>query len=144
MSTHLRGLIGSLLLVTSTLAVGCASPSSPSLVRPTGAGAGDAPASHMVTLTVRVVARAVETPLPGAVVRTDDGTVQADANGTCQLAVRSGATANVDVSAAGYVPLGASGVLASDERWTFYLEPVTGTTSSLAGGSTVSAGGPTN
>jgi hypothetical protein len=117
-------LIAGVVLTASLLTGACASPTSPSASAPAaGPGAGDTPASS-VRLTVRVLTRSSEAPLSAAVVTVDGATSRVDSAGTCEFNVRPGATANVDVSAIGFSPLGASGVLMNDERWTFYLEPL--------------------
>ena len=116
-----------ILLVAGLLSGACASSTSPTTpstpTTQTGSGAGDAPASS-VRLTVRVLIRAQDAPVSGAVVTVDGETSKVDAAGTCEFSVRPGATANVDVAASGFLPLGASGILLNDERWTFYLEPL--------------------
>jgi hypothetical protein len=113
-----------MMLSAALLSGACASPAAPSApTAPAGSGAGDVPASS-VRLTVRVLIRAQDAPVAGAVVTVDGETAKVDAAGTCEFDVRPGAMANVDVSASGFAPLGASGVLLNDERWTFYLEPL--------------------
>lgn len=109
------------ILLASGITVGCASPTAPSAApaeRPSSA-----PQPTLVTLTVRVLQRTVETPLEGATVKRDAEVGHADAGGICQFTLRAGDTANVGVSAPGFLPLGASAVLVNDQRWTFYLEP---------------------
>lgn len=82
---------------------------------------GPVPANN-VMLTVRVLARASETPIEGAIVTVvDHRSYQTDTAGTCTFPVESGQMTDVDVTASGYLPIGAGGVLSSDERWTFYL-----------------------
>ena len=75
-------------------------------------------------MTIRVLVRATGAPLAGALVHVFDDAGRTDEQGVCHFSVRPGDLANVDVSAKGFDPLGASGVLASDERWTFYLAPL--------------------
>jgi hypothetical protein len=114
------------LLAASVVCGACASPTAPSNEAPapqTAPGAGDVPASS-VRLTVRVLIRAQDAPVAGALVTVDGETAKVDAAGTCEFDVRPGAMANVDVTASGFAPLGASGILMNDERWTFYLEPL--------------------
>lgn len=74
-----------------------------------------------ITLTVRVLQRTTELPIAGARVRTSTGDGSTDAAGLFVLSVAPGFSTDVDVSAPGYEPMGASGVLADSERWTFYL-----------------------
>ncbi len=71
-----------------------------------------------------MLVRATETPLAGALVHVFTDAGRTDESGLCHFSVRPGDLANVDVSAEGFDPLGASGVLASNERWTFYLAPL--------------------
>lgn len=85
------------------------------------------PSVGRVQLTVRVLVRATAEPLAGALVQVSAHTGHTDASGLCRFSVPSGDLVNVDVSANGFGPFGASGVLASDERWTFYLAPVAAT-----------------
>jgi hypothetical protein len=80
-----------------------------------------APASQII-LTVRVFTRTSEAPIEGAVVTTRDRLGRTDAAGTCVFSMPSGQMVDVDVSAPGYLPMGASAIVASDEHWTFYLE----------------------
>lgn len=130
-STTLQGALAVLTLAASMLVGACASPASPTApAAALGPGAGDVPSSS-VRLTVRVLTRTQEAPLPGAVVTVDGTTSKVDAAGTCEFNVRPGAMANVDVSAVGFAPLGASGILQNDERWTFYLEPIGGSQSAV-------------
>jgi hypothetical protein len=76
-----------------------------------------------VTLTVSVQIRTAARPIPDAVVRHDGHIAYTNASGEATLLVPRGQETTVDVSAAGYESLGASGVVANDERWTFYLAP---------------------
>jgi hypothetical protein len=71
-----------------------------------------------------VLERATEAPLAGALIHVFDDAGRTDERGLCHFSVRPGDLANVNVSAEGFDPLGASGVPASDERWTFYLAPL--------------------
>jgi hypothetical protein len=114
-------LLAAAFVAASMFTVGCASPTGPSQAPPS-APSGDIPAAR-VTLTVRVLARSTEVPLPGAVVQLGGQADRADAGGVCEFTLTPGTMADVDVSAAGYKPMGASAVLQSNERWTFYLEP---------------------
>lgn len=112
------------LFVTSWLVTGCASPTAPStpdVSAPAPVPAGGS-AAQLVTLTVRVFTRTGKTPLQGALVQMGQSAARVDASGACEFTLTTGTEASVDVSAPGYVPFGASGVLNSSERWTFYLE----------------------
>jgi hypothetical protein len=85
----------------------------------------DSPGSVPSTakLTVAVQIRTAARPIQDAAVRHDGQISYTDASGEATLLVPRGQETIVDVSAAGYESLGASGVLANDERWTFYLAP---------------------
>lgn len=83
-------------------------------------------------LTVRVLTRTTEQAIAGATVQSarSTGTTRSagssgttDALGVCILSFALGEEVDVSVSAAGYETMGASGVLGSNERWTFYLRP---------------------
>ena len=116
------------LLCATTILAGCAvessvgpSPSTSSLATPQ-AGA----------LTVRVLARTTEQAIAGATVRSvrftgttrsEESSGTTDALGVCILSFAAGEEVDVSVSAEGYETMGASGVLGSNERWTFYLRP---------------------
>ncbi len=121
MTSFRIGQAGAALLLASCVAVGCASPTAPSAPPAERPSTTLQPAT--VTLTVRVLPRSVETPLEGATVKRDAEVGHADAGGVCQFTLRAGDTANIGVSAPGFLPLGASAVLMNDQRWTFYLEP---------------------
>jgi hypothetical protein len=80
-----------------------------------------------------VLTRTTEQAIAGATVRSarSMGTTRSaessgttDALGTCVLAFEVGEEVDVSVSASGYETMGASGVLGSNERWTFYLRPI--------------------
>lgn len=73
------------------------------------------------TLTIRVLARSSELPIEGALVRHDMESWLTNASGELAIPVPLGQEIAIDVTAAGYQPMGASAVLGSDERWTFYL-----------------------
>ena len=105
-------------LVGCVLSVACAQ-SSPSA--PSGTPQSALPVDPGITLTVRVLQRTTELPIPGARVETSLGTGSTDASGLFVLVAVAGRTTDVDVSAPGYESMGASGVLADSERWTFYL-----------------------
>jgi hypothetical protein len=79
-----------------------------------------------VQLTVRVLVRSSELPLPGALVLVSAEGGRTDEHGECRFSVRPGDLLYVSASASGFDPLGASGVLANDEQWTFYLTPAGG------------------
>lgn len=107
-----------LIAVSSTT---CArSPMAPTVPSSTPGPSVEVPAA---TLTVRVLARTSELPIAGAYIETPTTTGSTDAEGTCTLTVPAGQPVDVNVSAEGYEPMGASGVLGSSERWTFYLPP---------------------
>lgn len=117
------GAVAALALVLTTA---CASPVSPTTAipsRPEASNPAPVPTSAPVVLTVRVLRRSVETPLPGATVMLGVHAAQVNAEGVCQFSLDAGATAEVEVTAPGFQPLGAIGVLNNDQRWTFYLEP---------------------
>ena len=120
---RLPALLAAGLLVTHGLVTACASPTGPSTT-PVSSATPQPTATAPVTLTVRVLRRSVETPLEGAVVHVASEAVRADASGICQFSLLPGQLASVEVSAAGFLPLSASGVLHNDERWTFWLEHV--------------------
>lgn len=73
------------------------------------------------TLVIRVLARNSEQPIPGAHISTPTAKRSTDASGVCTLTVVAGQELDVDVSAPGYEPMGASAVVGANERWTFYL-----------------------
>jgi hypothetical protein len=108
-----------LLLCATLILAGCAmdssvgpSPSTSSLATPQASA-----------LTVRVLARTTEEAIAGAIVRSAHSTGTTDVLGICILSVTVGEEVDVDVSATGYETMGASGVLGTNERWTFYLRP---------------------
>ncbi len=106
-------------LATGSVAMGCGSPTGPT-TRPVIVS--EPPATPTVTLTVRVLRRSAETPLEGALVHVDKEIGRADALGLCRFSVPSGELMSVNVSATGFMPISAAGVLQSGERWTFWLE----------------------
>lgn len=110
------------LVLVACLAAACASPTAPSTPTIPSAPAPPQNAPLPVVLTVRVLQRTVATPLPGATVVLGIRTAQSNADGVCTFSLTAGNMADVEVSAPGYQPLSASGVLNSDQRWTFYLE----------------------
>jgi hypothetical protein len=101
-----------------TVACAAASPTAPTSPAPTPANGGSAATA---TLTVRVLARQSELPIPGAHILTGSAQGSTDASGLCLLSIPTGAEVDVEVSADGYQPMGATGTLGNDERWTFYL-----------------------
>jgi len=106
-----------LLVLTAIAGIACsANPIAPTPVSPVAA-----PASQAI-LTVRVFTRTSEAPIEGAVVTALDRSSRTDAAGTCVFSISSGQMVDVDVSAAGYLPMGASAVVGNGEHWTFYLE----------------------
>jgi hypothetical protein len=114
-------LVRTLCLSASLAAVACSdSPTAPSPTTPSSAIPAAAPS---VALTVRVQARTTELPIPEARVRYGGVYYYADASGQATVSVVAGQETTIDVSADGYEPMGASAILESDERWTFYLVP---------------------
>ncbi len=106
------------LLCATTVLTGCAMDSS---VGPTPPPAAATPQTG--ALTVRVLARTTEQAIAGATVQSARSTGTTDALGVCILPFALGEEVDVNVSAPGYETMGASGVLGSNERWTFYLRP---------------------
>jgi hypothetical protein len=84
-------------------------------------GAEPAQTAQAATLIVRVFARSTELPIAGATVQRDTQSWVTDASGELAIPVPIGQEIAIDVAAAGYEPMGAAAVVASDERWTFYL-----------------------
>jgi hypothetical protein len=96
--------------------------SSQSSVAPTPTSApSTASTAQIGTLTVRVLARESEQPIVGAAVHSSTTTVTTDSVGVCIVPFVLGEELDLDVSATGYESMGASGMLGSNERWTFYL-----------------------
>lgn len=83
--------------------------------------AAPAPATSAGTLTIRVLARTTELPINGAVVQYGAESWLTNASGELAITVPVGVEIAIDVTAAGYEPMGAAAVLGSNERWTFYL-----------------------
>jgi hypothetical protein len=114
-------LVRTLCLSASLAAVACSdsrpapSPTAPSSAIPAAASS--------VALTVRVQARTTELPIPEARVRYGGVYYYADASGQATVSVIAGEETTIEVSADGYEPMGASAILESNERWTFYLFP---------------------
>jgi hypothetical protein len=85
------------------------------------------PASPVTTigLTVRVLVRGSEEPVPFATVFRDNAAVgQTNTDGILQAQVPRGIEFSIDVTAPGFVGCGASASVTTLERWTFYLERV--------------------
>jgi hypothetical protein len=76
-----------------------------------------------ITLTIRVHARGTHAPISGALVSHEAAGYYTDLSGESHIVIVYGEETTIVVSASGYHPMEASGVLNSDERWTFYLEP---------------------
>lgn len=72
-------------------------------------------------LTVRVLERTSEVPIPGAVVSYDGRETVTDATGQAIVPVKAGEETDIAVSAQAFESMGASAVLNNSERWTFYL-----------------------
>jgi hypothetical protein len=68
-----------------------------------------------------VLTRSTQVPLAGALVHASADIGHTNESGLCHFSVRPGDVVNVDVSAEGFEGFGASGVVANDEQWTFYL-----------------------
>jgi hypothetical protein len=115
----MRYVAAAVLLCAATVLPGCAVDSS---VGPTPPPASTV-TPHTGALTVRVLTRTTEQAIAGATVQSARSTGTTDALGICILSVTVGEEVDVDVSAPGYETMGASGVLGSNERWTFYLRP---------------------
>jgi hypothetical protein len=113
-------LVRTLCLSASLAAVACSDSTTPS---PTAPSSAIPAAASSVALTVRVQARTTEQPIPEARVRYGGVYYYADASGQATVSVVAGQETTIDVSADGYEPMGASAILESDERWTFYLVP---------------------
>lgn len=109
-----------LMVVVCALA-GCSYQSS--VVGPTGQPATQAHGPATVGLTVVVRTHGAEAPVPGAAVMMDDTLIgQTDSDGSIRTTVVIGTAFHIVVSAVGFIGNGAWGSVASEERWTFYLE----------------------
>jgi hypothetical protein len=76
-----------------------------------------------VSLTVRVLVRGTEEPVPHATVFRNNAAVgQTDSGGVLRADVPLGVEFSIDVTAPGFIGWGASATVTSQERWTFYLE----------------------
>ena len=82
-------------------------------------------AEKTANLTVRVLTRGTEQPIAGATV-SKNGAVVGATNGLGEMRtpVPVGTDFQIDVAAPGLVGFGVGGTVRSDERWTFYLEPI--------------------
>jgi hypothetical protein len=83
------------------------------------------PASPVATigLTVRVLVRGSEEPVPFATVFQNNAAVgQTNPDGILQAHVPIGVEFSIDVTAPGFFGCGASATVTTQERWTFYLE----------------------
>jgi hypothetical protein len=105
---------------------GCQAIAAPNAPTPTATSTTPAvPPGPIATigLTVRVVVRGSEEPVPLATVFRNNAAVgQTDSDGVLQAEVPFGVEFSIDVTAAGFVGSGASATVTSRERWTFYLE----------------------
>lgn len=98
----------------SVACVGTKSPTAPAPVT----------ASKTVELTVRVLTRATEHAVTGAMVYQNGAVVGVTTeNGELRTNVPFDSDFRIDVAAPGFVGFGAAGTVRGDERWTFYLEP---------------------
>jgi hypothetical protein len=103
---------------------GCNGELAPSAPTPFSApAAATAPSPSTVSLTVRVLTRGSEQPLPDATVLQNNQIIgQTDRDGLARAQVPVGVEIDIDVRAAGFIGIGASGTVRTEERWTFYLE----------------------
>ncbi|MQA28724.1 MAG: hypothetical protein GEU82_02635 [Luteitalea sp.] len=74
-----------------------------------------------VMLTVRVLERSSEAPIPGAAVSYHGRDTLTDAAGQAVVPVKAGEETAIAVSARTYESMEASAVVSNSERWTFYL-----------------------
>ena len=101
---------------------GCERITSPTVASTVSPAAPAVPAST-IALTVRVLARGSEEPVPHATVFRNNAAVgQTDTGGFLRAEVPLGVEFSIDVIAPGYIGWGASATVTSQERWTFYLE----------------------
>jgi hypothetical protein len=83
------------------------------------------PATRTVTLTVRVLTRTTAVPIEGALVRHNaTGGFYTDAAGQLPVQVAPGDDTTIEVASPGYETMSASGIVSGNERWTFYLAPL--------------------
>lgn len=81
------------------------------------------PQSSSTPLTVLVLTRGSETPVPGAAVARDDQSVgETGSDGAIRTVVPVGKEFHITVAASGFLGNGAWGTVEGEERWTFYLE----------------------
>ena len=99
-------------LCLTVVAAGCSSVASPS---PTPV------AEPQAIVTVRVLTRGQPEPIHGALVRHGSRGSYTDEGGESTVAVAIGEDTSITVSADGHQGMSASGIVGSDERWTFYL-----------------------
>jgi hypothetical protein len=88
---------------------------------PTGLALAASAPSAFVTIGVSVRARSSESPIQGAAVRHNHRFYYTDVTGQTTITVPSGQDTTIEVWAAGYQWMSASGIANSNERWTFYL-----------------------
>jgi hypothetical protein len=75
------------------------------------------------TVTVHVFTRGTRVPIQGAFVQCNSAAAYTSPSGESTFSIPVGGDARITVSAPGHQPLGASGVIATNEDWTFYLLP---------------------
>lgn len=113
--------IALLLLASVSLTIACTgthAPNAPTRAVPVSS-------SESVGLTVRVLMRGSEAPIAAASVFQDDTAVgTTNGSGELRTNVPMDIEFHINVSAPGYVSLGATGSVRSEERWTFYLESI--------------------
>jgi hypothetical protein len=102
---------------------GCERLAAPTAATPVAATAAPAAPAPTVALTVRVLVRGSEEPVPDATVFRNNAAVgQTDSGGVLRAEVPLGVEFSIHVTAAGFIGWGASATVSSQERWTFYLE----------------------
>jgi hypothetical protein len=111
---------------TSLFDIGCAGQSISGPTSVSAATLAPTPASSG-TLTIRVLSRSSGEPISGAAIAAATMQGATDASGLWALPVTPGQEMDVQVSARGYESMGASAVVGSNERWTFYLPPADAT-----------------
>jgi hypothetical protein len=112
-----------LAIVLAQVLSGCNSIVAPDA--PAAPNANTAPAipASTIGLTVRVLVRGSEDPVPAATVFRNNAAVgQTDGSGILHAQVPLGVEFSIDVAAPGFVGCGASATVTTQERWTFYLE----------------------
>jgi hypothetical protein len=111
-----------LAIALGALFSGCERLPAPTAATPVAATAAPSP-PPTVALTVRVLVRGSEEPVPKATVFRNNATVgQTDSGGVLRAEVPLGVEFSIHVTAAGFIGWGASATVSSQERWTFYLE----------------------